>query len=114
MKREVKIKRYLLDITKAIREIESFFEEGQKVYKNYCNDIKTKRAVEREIEIIGEATNRILKLDSGFKINNTRKIIATRNKVIHGYDKVDDEIIWSIVINHLPKLKIEVESLLKK
>ena len=108
------IKVWLFDIHTAIVEIESFFENGQKEYQNYCNDIKTKRAVEREIEIIGEATNRILKRGNNFKITNARKIINTRNKIIHGYDSVSDDMIWSIIINHLPKLKIEVESLLKK
>ncbi|MFA6359484.1 MAG: HepT-like ribonuclease domain-containing protein [Dysgonamonadaceae bacterium] len=77
-------------------------------------DIKTKRAIERNIEIIGEAVNRILKKDKNFKINNAQQIIGTRNRIIHGYDRVSDDMIWSIVINHLPKLKSEVELLLKE
>jgi len=72
-----------------------------------------RRGVEREIEIIGEATNRILKLDEKIKIKNARQIIDTRNWVIHGYDKVDDVVIWGIVSNHLPKLKTEIEKLLE-
>ena len=71
-----------------------------------------RRAIEREIEIIGEATNRILKIDPQFKLENSRKIIDTRNWVIHSYDNVDEVIIWGIVINHLPKLKQEVEQYL--
>ena len=61
-------------------------------------------------EIIGEAVNRIVQKDSNVILSNSRKIIDTRNRIIHGYDTVSDEIIWSIVITHLPKLKIEVES----
>ena len=72
-----------------------------------------RRGIEREIEIIGEAMNRILNIDSSIKIVNARKIIDTRNWVIHGYDKVDDVVIWGIISNHLPKLKYEIEKLLK-
>ena len=72
-----------------------------------------RHGIEREIEIIGEAMNRILNLDSSIKIVNARKIIDTRNWVIHGYDKVDDVVIWGIISNHLPKLKYEIEKLLK-
>jgi uncharacterized protein with HEPN domain len=72
-----------------------------------------RRAVERELEIIGEAANRILKLDSEFPIENARKIVDVRNWVIHGYDKVDDVIIWGILTNHLPKLKEQADELMK-
>ena len=64
------------------------------------------------MEIIGEAANRILKKDKDFKLNNAEKIIGTCNRIIHGYDKISDDLIWSIVINHLPKLKAEVTKLL--
>jgi len=63
------------------------------------------------LEIIGEAVNRILKKDKDFKLDNAQKIIGTRNRIIHGYDKVSDDLIWSIVINHLPRLKKEIEDL---
>jgi uncharacterized protein with HEPN domain len=68
--------------------------------------------VERNLEIIGEAVSRILKINSDFQISNSRKIIDTRNKIIHSYDNVSDEIVWGIIINHLPKLKSEIDSLL--
>jgi uncharacterized protein with HEPN domain len=73
-----------------------------------------RRGIEREIEIIGEATNRILKIDENIRIENARQIVDARNWVIHGYDKVDDVVIWGIVTIHLPKLKIEIEKLLDK
>ena len=76
------------------------------------SDVKTKRAVERDLEIIGEAVNRIRNKDQNIKIENAEKIIGTRNRIIHGYDSVSDDMIWSIVINHLPKLKEEVTQLL--
>ena len=102
------IKTWLFDILQSINEIESYFIEKPKIFEEYVGDIKTKRAVERDIEIVGEAINRIVKKDINFEINNSQKIIGTRNRIIHGYDKISDELIWSIVINHLPKLKEEI------
>ena len=106
------IKTWLYDILQSINEIDSYYEDRPRIFADYQNDIMIKRAIERNIEIIGEAVNRILKKDSDFEINNARQIIGTRNRIIHGYDRVSDDMIWSIVINHLPKLKIEVEQLL--
>ena len=80
----------------------------------YVADIKTKRAIERNLEIIGEAVSRILKKDKTFSLKNARNIIGTRNRIIHGYDQITDDLIWSIVINHLPKLQKEVFDLLEE
>jgi uncharacterized protein with HEPN domain len=85
-----------------------------KRFSDYLVDTKTKRAVERNIEIIGEAVDRILKKDKEFKLESAQKIIGTRNRIVHGYDKISDELIWSIVINNLPKLRKEVVNLLIK
>ncbi len=69
-------------------------------------------AVERHIEIIGEATKHLLEFNPEINITNGRKIINTRNKIAHGYDEVENAEIWNIIINHLPTLKAEVENLL--
>lgn len=106
------IKTWLYDILQSIKEIESYYADRPKIFAEFKNDIKTKRAIERNIEIIGEAVNRILKEDQDFQINNALQIVGTRNRIIHGYDRVSDDMIWSIVVNHLPKLKTEVEGLL--
>jgi len=108
------IKTWLFDILQSIIEIENYFEDKPKKFEDYSKNIKTKRAVERDIEIIGEAINRILKKDKDFVIENSQKIIGTRNRIAHGYDKISDDLIWSIVINHLPKLKVEISSMLEK
>jgi uncharacterized protein with HEPN domain len=110
MKRE--IKKYLFDIKTSIDSINEYLGENRNFFVYQENKL-LRRGVEREIEIIGEATNRILKFDENIKIENARQIIDTRNWVIHGYDKVDDVIIWGIVSNHLPELKNEIEKLLK-
>src|SRR5688500_8684016 len=99
---DVEIKTWLYDILNAITEIDSFFEDLPKDFKTYKSDTKTRRAVERNIEIIGEATNRILQKDDTIKLSNSRKIVDTRNRIIHGYDTVSDEIIWGIVVQYLP------------
>lgn len=109
---DIEIKTWLYDILNAITEIDSFFEDQSKEFLVYKNDTRTRRAIERNIEIIGEATNRILQKDDTIKLSNSRKIVDTRNRIIHGYDTVSDEIIWGIVIQYLPILKTEIEKLL--
>jgi uncharacterized protein with HEPN domain len=106
------IKTWLYDILNAIMEIESFFNDTSKEFVKYQNDIRTKRAVERNIEIIGEALNRVLKRDNTILISNSRKIVDTRNRIIHGYDAVSDDVIWGIVIRYLPILQAEIQKLL--
>ncbi|MCG4768614.1 DUF86 domain-containing protein [Bacteroides nordii] len=61
---------------------------------------------------MGEAMNRILKADKDIAITNSRKIVDARNYIIHGYDSLSVDILWSMIINHLPKLKNEVATLL--
>ena len=106
------IKTWLFDILNSINEIESYYIETPKMFEIYKNDLKTKRAIERNIEIIGEAMSRILKEDFKIKISNSRKIVDVRNRIIHGYDSVSDDVIWGIVIKNLPVLQKEVEVLL--
>ena len=108
------INKHLHDILDAINEVESFFGDKPKYFGEFCDDLCLRRAVERDIEIIGEAMNRILKEYRDIAITNSRKIVDARNYIIHGYDSFSADIFWSIVINHLPKLKEEVQSLLEQ
>lgn len=78
----------------------------------FCNTHILVRAVQMNIAIIGEATNRILKKKEGISISNARKIVNTRNYVIHGYDSLRNEILWAIVIKDLPLLKNEINSII--
>jgi len=55
-------------------------------------------AVEREFEIIGEALNQLNKIDQNLPVSNKSLIVGMRNRVIHGYDKVDDEIVWGAIL----------------
>ena len=106
------IKKHLQDILTAIEEIESFFGDKPKPFDDFYSNLCLRRAIERNIEIIGEAMNRILKTDRNIAITNSRKIVDARNYIIHGYDSLSADILWSMVINHLPKLKNEVAALL--
>jgi uncharacterized protein with HEPN domain len=107
------IKTWLADIKKAITEINDFLPT-KKDFFQFKRDLKTKRAIERNVEIIGEAANRILKVQPNIPITDVKKIIDTRNRIIHGYESVSDDVIWSIIIRHLPKLEEEVTSILNQ
>lgn len=112
-----KLRKYLSDIHSSILEIESFMIDRPKEYATFCNDILFRRGVERNIEIMGEAMNQVLKIDPSIKITAARKIVDTRNFVIHAYDSLKPDILWGIVINHMPllkSLKSEVEILLNE
>ncbi len=106
---EVKI--WLTDIQQAIEEINSFCRDIRS-FQDFQRDIKTRRAVERNIEIIGEAMSRILKVEPAIQISDTRKIVDTRNRIIHGYDAVSAEVLYSILVRNLPQLNLEIKSLL--
>ena len=104
----------LYDVKLAIDEIESYFNIEAKTYENYKSNSILKRAIERNLEIIGEAMNRLLKEDPELRIENAIRIIGLRNQIIHGYDSVSDENIWGIITLHIPKLKSEINTLINK
>jgi uncharacterized protein with HEPN domain len=106
------IKACLKDIEQSIIEINDFLP-AERNYFEFQRDLKTRKAVERNIEIIGEAMSRILKIDPNFQITDSRKIVDTRDRFIHGYDNVSDDVIWLIVNRYLPALLKEVQELLK-
>jgi uncharacterized protein with HEPN domain len=108
---QLEVQKYLFDIKTSIDSIFEYLGKD-KNFTDYKNNKLLRRGVERELEIIGEAANRILKIDSNIKIDNARKIVDLRNLVIHSYDNIDDVIIWAIVKKHLPLLKIQVDELL--
>lgn len=110
---DIELKTWLHDVSNAIQEIEGFIGKEAE-FSAYQGDLKTKRAVERNLEIIGEAMSRILKKDNSIQLSNSRKIVETRNRIIHGYDTVSDEIIWGIIIRYLPILKQEIGQYLEQ
>lgn len=105
------IKKYLFDIQESIDSIQNYLGD-KRDYNVYLADKMLRRAVEREFEIIGEAMSRIEKLDATIEISSKRQIISMRNRVIHGYDKIDNEIVWGTIVRYLPALKLEIDNLL--
>jgi uncharacterized protein with HEPN domain len=104
------VKKCLFDLKESIESIESYLG-NKRDFNIYMKNKMLRRAIEREFEIIGEAKNRIDKIDSDIKISSKSQIINLQNRVIHGYDKVDDEIIWGTILRHLPILKREITTL---
>ena len=105
-----RLKKYLFDIATAIENIDEYIGTP-KVFANYEKNRQLQQAVERNLEIIGEATKRILEINPTINISNARKIVGARNRIIHGYDDIDNTEIWSIVVNSLPILKKEIEEI---
>lgn len=101
----------LYDIEQAARRILQFVIG--KTENDYATDIMLRSAVERQFEIIGEATNRLRKAnaDLAAQISNYDKIIAFRNLLIHGYDIISDSVVWNTIENDLPLLRSDIERL---
>lgn len=108
---KLEAKKYLFDIKESIDSIESYLGE-KRDFNIYISNKMLRRAIEREFEIIGEAMNRIEKIDSSINISSKKPIISMRNRVIHGYDKIDNVIVWGTIVRHLPKLKEEINILI--
>lgn len=104
-----KAKKYLSDILQAVELIESFTEDLDS-FESYQQDLKTKSAVERQLGIIGEAVNKFEQLNESTSLSNARQIVGFRNRLIHSYDNIDDTIIWAILNNFLPTLKVEAKA----
>jgi uncharacterized protein with HEPN domain len=111
---QLETKKLLEDIRQAAQSILEFTEN--KTLDDYINDEMLRSAVERKFEVIGEAMNRLLKADPAvaLQIQNYERIIAFRNVLIHGYDIVEDPIVWDVIIKDLPTLHKQTQALLGK
>ncbi len=107
-----RIEKSLYDILAAITRIDAYLAERGRNFYTYRSDELLRNGIERNLEIIGEATGRILKVDAAFPLTKARKIVDLRNFVIHGYDSLRPETMWGVVIKDLPPLRAEVEKLL--
>jgi uncharacterized protein with HEPN domain len=109
---QIEIKKLLLDISTSVESIEDYLGP-ERSFTTYQSNKMLRRAVERELEIVGEALNKLMKIDPDIKVSSKELIIGMRNRVIHGYDKIDDEIVWGAIVRHIPILKAEIQTLLK-
>lgn len=106
------ILKHLQDVLDAINELEGFFEGYPRRFDVFEKDGLRICAVERKTEIMGEAINRILKRNPEIKLPNAKEVINTRNRIIHGYDSVETDFLWGLVVRHIPILKKDIERLM--
>lgn len=76
------------------------------------SNLMAKRAMERELEIIGEAVKKLIEIEPLIQLEHFEKIIGLRNIIAHAYDSWDDELIWGVIQRHIPKLKNEIQALI--
>ncbi|MFH1115292.1 MAG: HepT-like ribonuclease domain-containing protein [Pseudomonadota bacterium] len=105
-------RKHLEDIRLAADLIRSFTQG--KGYSDYLADPLLRSGVERQFEIIGEALNRLSKVDPtvAARITHLKRIISFRNVLIHGYDAIDDAVVWDVIEMHLPLLRQELKTLI--
>ena len=107
-------RKYLYDIWRAVELLTDFTAE--RTFADYERDAMLRAAVERQFEVIGEATAQLARHDEALvaRIGEYRRIVAFRNILIHGYADVDDRLVWDVVQTKLPVLRHDVEALLQE
>ena len=107
-------RKYLYDIVEACQNIESFTQEMS--LDRYLQELVIRSAVERQFLIVGEALGQAIRMspDLAAKVTDADKIISFRNRLVHGYSSVSDEVVWGIVQGSLPRLLIETRKLLEE
>jgi uncharacterized protein with HEPN domain len=101
----------LEDIRLAVADIEEFTRDRSE--DDYTSNEFLRAAVERKFIVIGEAMTRLERLDMQWanKITDFRRIVGFRNILVHGYEVIDDKIVWQTIRTHLPVLRSEVDQL---
>ena len=109
---QLKEKKYLHDILKAIELVRQF--TSNKTFEDYQNDSLLRSATERQLEIIGEATSQLSKLNPQLtsKISHYQHIISFRNILVHGYAEINNRTVWGVIEHNLSELDKEVNKLL--
>lgn len=110
----LEVRKYLFDIRQACDLLRQFTQG--KTLDDYKSDPLLRSAVERQFEIVGEALRQMLDRvpELTHEISDNARIIAFRNRLIHGYAAVADEVVWGVLETNLPKLRAEVDALLDK
>jgi len=112
--RPLEVRKYLFDIVEACQMLAEF--TAGRAFEHYRGDPMPRSAVERQFEIIGEALARTLRADPGLsgRISEASRIIAFRNRLIHAYAAIANEVVWGLLEAKLPLLRREVEELLRE
>jgi len=106
-----KLLKYILDVESIIEEIESIKRKTHNKFNNFSEDIILQRAIERDLEIIGEAIRKIIEINPNIKITSSKNIIGLRNIISHAYDSVEPEMLWGIIQKNIPVLANEIQKL---
>jgi len=103
---------YLWDALRAAESVQAFVRG--KTYESFVEDDLVRSAVERQLQIIGEALSQLAKVDPQIAsgIAELRRIIAFRNILVHGYAAVDYDTVWRLIEDKLPELQAELRALL--
>jgi uncharacterized protein with HEPN domain len=111
--RPPEVRKYLFDIWQAC-ELLAEFSRGRTL-EEYQGDALLRSAIERQFEIVGEALNQAIKLDADVakQVSDSGRIIAFRNRLIHAYSAVSNEVVWGVIEAYLPRLRLEVQRLLE-
>lgn len=109
-----KLLKYFLDIESIIIEIEAIKTKSDNNFILFKSDIILQRAIERDLEILGEAIKKITEISPVIEISSIKNIIGLRNIIAHAYDSVEPEMIWAIIQKDIPKLSKEIFTLKHK
>jgi uncharacterized protein with HEPN domain len=89
-----KLLKYILDIESIIQEIEKVKQLTENNFNTFRSEILYQRAIERDLEIIGEAIRKMIEIDPNIQISSAKNIIGLRNIISHAYDSVEPELLW--------------------
>lgn len=105
-------RKYLWDALRAGGFLRQF--AAGKTFEEYQDDVLLRSAVERQLEIVGEAFSQLAKsnTDLAAQIPELPRIVAFRNILIHGYASVDDTLVWQVLTEKLPQLEAALRALL--
>ncbi len=111
---QLKLLKYLLDVESIIVEIEAIKTKTDNNFNVFKSDIILQRAIERDLEILGEAIKNITEISPSIQISSIKNIIGLRNIIAHAYDSVEPEMISAIIQKDIPKLSNEISLLRNK
>jgi len=101
-------KAWLYEILNSIHEINSYFDENQKTLSHLSSNIAVKRAVERNLETLGDSLAKLISYMPGLKISNVERLIDICRRIKQGNDTVSDYILWDVIRHYLPTLYEEI------
>ena len=103
-----RVLKYVLDIESVIDELEQIRTKTKGDFFNFQDNFVYVRAVERDLEIMGEAIKKLIEIEPQIKLSSVRNIIGLRNRISHAYDSIENEMLWGIINKDVPKLKQEL------